>query len=251
MPTEINLPPHLSGPLIQILEHFAQYIPIDTIVMGGGSALAARWGHRKSTDIDLFMPDESMHGILKQDDEALDLAATTLPDVQNLDVSKFDAVEGVLQGTPFSLYGSRFISPNRKATERISGTPIQAASVQEIFAGKIAARLMELSRWASRPPPVRDLYDIAVGSHLAPDALQDVLSALPADHSDSIADHFATLENGWHLDDPKPLIDPAWDLPLGVLPLALSQVFRSRVVQDLLEVHPDGRNVPSDEAHTP
>jgi len=43
-----------AAPLVQCLDAVGRD---DALVLGGGTALAARWQHRQSTDIDLWLPD--------------------------------------------------------------------------------------------------------------------------------------------------------------------------------------------------
>lgn len=201
--------------------------------MSGGSILAARWHHRKSTDIDLFMPVETMKQVLEQDDEALIKAVRSVPGARDINASRIDEVSGVVDGTPFSLTDSPFIRLRRRDTERICGTPIQAASAQEIFTGKIAGRLAHFSLTAARPPPVRDLYDLVVGAQLAPKALQDVLSCLARNVSESIAEYLDAQPPDWHATDAKALEEASWFLSLERLPQRMSRAFLSKRVKDM------------------
>ena len=229
---ELSLPPHLARPLILILKHFHPFIPLQMVVMSGGSILASRWHHRKSTDIDLFMPVEIMKQVLEQDDEALIKAVRSVPGAREINVSRIDEVAAMVDGTPFSLTDSPFIRLGRQDTERICGTPVQAASAQEAFMGKIAGRLAHFSLTV-RPPPVRDLYDIVVGAQLAPSALQDVFSQLDRNVSESIAEYLDAQPLDWHATDTKTLEEASWSLSLERLPQRMSRVFLSRQVEDM------------------
>ena len=53
-PATLNLASYLIEPLNWVAETLDPWTGHDTYRMGGGSVLAARWGHRHSTDIDLF-----------------------------------------------------------------------------------------------------------------------------------------------------------------------------------------------------
>ena len=53
-PATLKLASHLIEPLKWVVETLDQWTGRDTYRMGGGSVLAARWGHRHSTYIDLF-----------------------------------------------------------------------------------------------------------------------------------------------------------------------------------------------------
>ena len=231
--SELSLPPRLARPLTLILKHFRQFIPLQRVVMSGGSVLASRWHHRKSTDIDLFMPVETMEQVLERDDEALVKAVRSVPSARDINAARIDEVAGVVDETPFSLTESPFIRLGRQDTERVCGTPVQAASVHEVFMGKIAGRLAYFSLAAARPPPVRDLYDIAVGAQLAPSTLQDVLSRLDGDVSESIAEYLDAQPLDWHKTDAKTLEEASWSLPLEHLPRYMSRAFLSKRVEDV------------------
>ena len=65
--------------------------------IGGGTTLAARWGHRTSTDIDITLPGDPGLGNLTRDDEhnlARRIGGT--PKIQNLDEIKIQCSDGVL-----------------------------------------------------------------------------------------------------------------------------------------------------------
>lgn len=230
---ELSLPPYLVRPFTLVLKHLRPFVPLQRVVMSGGSILASRWHHRKSTDIDLFMPVETMKQVLEQDDEALIKAVRSVPGARDINASRIDEIAGVVDGTPFSLTDSPFIRLERPDTERICGTPVQAASAQEVFMGKIAGRLAHFSLTAARPPPIRDLYDIAVGAQLAPKALQDVLSRLAGNVSESIAEYLDAQPPDWHTTDAKTLDEASWSLSLEGLPQRLSRAFLFKQVKDM------------------
>ena len=50
------LPPHLEEHR-QTLKRIAGYEPGGRLLLGGGTILSARWGHRLSEDIDILLPD--------------------------------------------------------------------------------------------------------------------------------------------------------------------------------------------------
>lgn len=231
--SELDLPPCLARPFTLVLKHLRPFVPLRRVVMSGGSILASRWHHRKSTDIDLFMPVEIMKQVLEQDDEALVKAVHSVPGGSDINASRIDEIACVVDGTPFSLTDSPFIRLGRRDTERICGTPVQAASVQEALMGKIAGRLAHFSLASARPPPIRDLYDIAVGAQLAPKALQDVFSLIDGDVSESIAEYLDAQPLDWHVMDAKMLEEASWSLSLERLPQRMSRAFLSKRVKDM------------------
>ena len=42
-----------------------RWFDLDGVVIGGGTALEARWHHRRSTDLDLFAPAPCLDALMK------------------------------------------------------------------------------------------------------------------------------------------------------------------------------------------
>ena len=54
--SEFEIPPPADAILVQVAPALLQVLNREDIAIGGGTALAARWQHRQSTDIDLTVP---------------------------------------------------------------------------------------------------------------------------------------------------------------------------------------------------
>ena len=224
------LPGAMATRFAILVEHLGRHLPVHRLVMGGGSVLAAQWGHRASTDIDLFTSYSTMRNILDDGGVRLQLALAGVPSHQPAQVLPSGLVFGDVQGTPFSLNDNHFVSDDRSPTESVCGTPVQAATVREVFDGKILGRLLKHSLGAYRPPPVRDLYDIAVGAQKVPDVVQNTLDCLSEQEALAMAEYLHATADKWHQQDPKELVDAGWDVALDGLPRRMAPAFRGRDV---------------------
>ena len=237
---EIGQPPAQSGGLALpktmaahfaiLIEHLGRHLPVHRLVMGGGSILAARWGHRASTDIDLFTSYSAMKDMLDDGGVRLQLALAGVPSRQPAQVLPSGLVFGDVQGTPFSLNDNLFVSDDRLPTESVCSTPVQAATVGEVFDGKILGRLLNHSLGAYRPPPVRDLYDIVIGAQKVPEVMQNALARWSEEDALAMAEYLHATADKWHQQDSKRLIDARWDVKLDGLPRRMAAAFRSRDV---------------------
>lgn len=151
-----------------ILDHLPGERPV--FRMGGGTVLAARWGHRKSTDIDLTVPDGTdlnearrlhEHEIRRtmEDVGARRMVLTEMHFVFELQAGTVEITEADPRpGT---------------GTTRVEcgGFPIDGMSTTQIIRGK-------LERSLKHEPPARDLLDVIVARRVDPAALEGAVNML-------------------------------------------------------------------------
>ncbi len=139
--------------------------------LGGGTVLAARWGHRNSEDIDLTChPDtETAHfptklemALKKAGGEAKCWGEWSRVDFtpSHLDVFKKELTPGAGHQTAI-----------------IDGKPVTVLSNVQILTGKLQNRALD--------PPVRDVYDIAVCGIEDPQSLEAAINGIYAAKIDS------------------------------------------------------------------
>ena len=191
-------------------------------MMGGGTVLAARWHHRESTDIDLFVSPATM-GTLTN--EKILVVQGLLTQLQGIGQANFNPDSGFLSGeinnTPFSLAASEFVNESRGGSDIVRGTNFSAATNEEIFSGKIKGRLHRMG--AQRPRvPVRDLYDIVVAAHLDPGVISRVLEGITPKGRSVIAADLRSLPDNLHEVDPKPLLNPKYKVDLAGIANAIA-----------------------------
>ena len=144
--------------------------------LGGGTALAARWHHRHSTDVDIFVePDPYRHFHWNTGGQfSLDLTASA--SVDRLVIGR-DGAYISFQGLPgyVSVAPDRGLSLDPRSADHVTGTDLPLETTAEILAKKLCFRMVR-----DKELLPRDLYDIAFARARAPGALQTALDALRA-----------------------------------------------------------------------
>ena len=140
--------------------------------IGGGTLLAARWGHRLSTDIDIFLDERSGLGALnpRRDmgfTEAMEDAGAEKLSVEDRSL-KYQFRAGRVELAQ--------LDPRPKVGHEIAlveGWRIPALRNTQILAGKLGGRGLR--------SPARDIFDIAVAGLKDPDALEEAVNLLGRD----------------------------------------------------------------------
>ena len=143
--------------------------------LGGGTILAARWGHRLSTDIDVQISGTTdLTEIRKgrEGDLARRLGGKWALDKRNQ--VKVRLEDGVINVSTVPT------QPNRGAHDvEIDGRAQTVLSTTQILRGKLER--------ADDPGPVRDAYDLATAAKCDPEALTAAVGMLPDEHAKRIA----------------------------------------------------------------
>ena len=140
--------------------------------LGGGTALAARWHHRLSVDIDLF----TSHANYRRIKPALDRRAQEWKaDATFSEVRIHPSVVHchLSDGLEFSIAGSDDVTPRPLSNEREAATGVRLQSTAEIIARKIRARMINRESYV-----VRDAYDVVCCLEFDPQSLDEALGAL-------------------------------------------------------------------------
>ena len=196
--------------------------------LGGGTALAARWRHRHSTDVDLFVAHDRYRDFRWNTGGRFTLDLTAAAPVDRLvigDDGTYISFHGrgghvtidVADGLPFD--------PRSSDTAR--GTRVPLETTAEILAKKL---LFRMARDHELPP--RDLYDIAVARQRDPAALQTALDALRNEQLAEILEVFKDQPPPSH----SPLLAPADPLLAERAPALVE-----RLVRDTLHHRPADR----------
>ena len=154
------------------------------------------------------------------DDEWTALFSPPGHNIQLDDVNQPNAgIAMTLDGVPVSLFATHLAGRPQPDRQMIRGTLFAAAAAEEILSGKL------LGRWADRAAdeiPVRDLYDLTVARTVEPRALKK-LARMPRDARLAAAERLRSLPEDWRLRDPKPVIDPTFEVDLPRLAKRLAQ----------------------------
>lgn len=198
--TELTLPDQQAALLRHALQCLDGIATSDDCVLGGGTALAARWHHRLSVDIGLFTSDASYRRIKP----ALDRRAEKWKaDATFSEVRIHPSVVHchLSDGLEFSVAGSDDVTLRPLSKEREAVTGVRPQSTGEIIARKIRARMINRESYV-----VRDAYDLVCCLEFDPQALKEALGALT--HGERATLKYDSGSNRLALDSKQPLIDP-------------------------------------------
>ncbi len=199
--TQLRLPDQQGELLRRALQCLDGIATPDDCVLGGGTALAARWNHRLSVDIDLFTSEANY----KRFKPALDRRAETWKaNTTFFEVRIHPSVVHchMSDGLEFSIAGSDNVTLRPLSNEREAATGVRLQSTGEIIARKIRARMINRGSYV-----VRDAYDVVCCLEYEPQALNEALGALT--YGERAALKYDSESNRLELDSKQPLIDPA------------------------------------------
>ena len=169
-------------------------------MLGGGTALAARWHHRLSVDIDLFTSDAYYRDIKP----ALDHRAENWKaDAAFAEVRIHPTVIHchLSDGLEFSIAGSDDVTLRPLSNDREAATGVRLQSTAEIIARKIRARMINRESYV-----VRDAYDVVCCLEFDPQALNEALGTLTRGERATLK--YDSGRPSLALDSRQPLIDP-------------------------------------------
>ena len=158
--------------------------------LGGGTALAAVWRHRHSTDIDLFMDASAFRALVMNDGRkrALEGALSRAVRPDFLEIRRGGLLK-ILRGEgELGLYVPPSPIKAPPPVDWVRGTPVPLERPATILARKVHRRMIEHNDLL-----LRDLYDLAAASELAPDDLQAVLDSVSDEDRLSLCDNLASL----------------------------------------------------------
>ncbi len=203
----------------------------DNIRFGGGTALAARWAHRHSTDVDLFVGNARYREFRWNTGGRFTLDLTAAVPVDRLVIDEaaayisFQGRQGHVSVTP-----GRGLPLDPRSPDTVRGTNVPFETNAEILGKKLLFRMAR-----DQEILARDLYDIAVARQRDPASLRTVLKALRNDQLNRITraleDH---AEAGHHHETPLVL------RPADPLLAKESPAIVHRLVRDELRQRPPG-----------
>ena len=167
------------------MEILDEYWNRSDYVLGGGTALAARWGHRPGTDVDLFIENEDY---LKVVGNRMDQIRSRLEHLKTQgEIQKFtcgrDAITIQFEvGMDMSFVATEPLTPAPLVEEFEKETGVRLESTAEILAKKIFVRMNWMGNFLTR-----DLYDIVVAKYLDPQATESALQTISVDERVRIA----------------------------------------------------------------
>ena len=174
--------------------------------LGGGTALAARWAHRHSTDVDLFIAATHYQRLFERRDafqrDAEDRLAASAVAIEEGLVALF-----IRQGDhtgEITLATTPSLTPRPHSLDTVRGTRVPLETSAEILAKKLRCRMVLREQFVPR-----DLYDIAVAHERDRGALTRALGVIDAFHLREMYTHLESLPDRWMENHEQQLTRPA------------------------------------------
>lgn len=186
----------------QVIPVVLEFVPAKDLLLGGGTALASRWQHRESLDIDLFTSRTTFTEAIfrkrirfeaRLGELPFSRVATLGPDGCTLFLN--DARVDIV-GFPPLTYPNR--SPDCTGHPRIS-----LETNLEILAKKLHRRMILHGRIVPR-----DLYDLAYAKRFEPELLDATWAAGPVRDPQVLAAALSSFSPGWMRRHEEPVISP-------------------------------------------
>lgn len=161
--------------------------------LGGGTALAMRWAHRHSTDVDLFTDGPPYARLYERrrvlerelEDRGIPLNAARIRP-RNLKI--------LLQDSEVTLFSGGPMLPGLPPSgDTVRGTRVELEGTAEILAKKLAGRMLDTPRQLLE----RDLYDFAVADRLDPEAVKTAMRAIDTSDLRQLHTELKNLPQGW------------------------------------------------------
>ena len=219
-------PREAVGPAIEML---GRWFDLAGVVIGGGTALEARWHHRRSTDLDLFAPVLYLSRLMTVPKDQIDreLHDRAAPSPADASVGATH-LQCVVAGVPVSLSGTHgfWTDDHDPCAEASTGVPLAAST--DILLRKMQGRTLAQGRAVAR-----DAYDFVVAQAVDPFSFRDALAHLDEEQAQAIAETFDALANTPPKAEGRGVEAPTYPaiLERGLWPLA-AQVFQNPL-QDL------------------
>ncbi|MDE0248097.1 MAG: nucleotidyl transferase AbiEii/AbiGii toxin family protein [Gammaproteobacteria bacterium] len=172
------------------------------LVLGGGTALIARWAHRWTHDLDFFI-ERASYSRLHENRIAFERDVRTAGAIRQLDIRPHNAVIVFEDGGEISLNTTRPYTHNPRSPEIVLGTAVALETTTEVLARKIGGRILGNNTFVPR-----DLYDIAVARDLDPVGLERTLKCFTPNRLQEIADELRSLPPDWITTHRAPLVAP-------------------------------------------
>ncbi len=201
----------------EVVPLILEFVPPERLLLGGGTALAARWQHRDSFDIDLFTAPSTYTEAIYDQSSRFEARLEELPGSRILTLG----LEGC---TVYCEHGRVEIvasSPQTRHGRSQDSTcdPMIALETNvEILAKKLHRRMLSHGRIVPR-----DLYDMAVARRLEPEALEEAWSAGPVRDPAVLVAALSSFSPGWMERHEEPVANPHYP------------ELRDSAVQDMLD----------------
>lgn len=218
---ERGIPEPIVRAVVCFVERIGPFFPAGSLRMGGGTILQARWGHRQSTDADLFCDPRTYVETVREHGEAMEREIRNVADDEEEGEPFVDLV------ATFSRVGDTEVTIlpaapllDESSGRHVPGTTVRTESTGDILAGKLVHRL----GGAGVVEP-RDLFDLVAAERHDPTALRRAVGLLTDLQVQEISATLLMLPPRWELTTDKPVLSISGD-HARVVPADVVEVLR-------------------------
>ena len=202
---ERGIPPTIVRAIQRFVTALSPHLAEGDLRFGGGTALQARWQHRRSTDADLFCDPQTYATAVRVGGEAMeqalrDVSANAAGEETFVDqIATFARIEGV----EVTILPAATLVQSSGSGKFVPGTAVETLTSAEILAGKLVHRL----HGAGIAEP-RDVYDLAIAQEHDAAALRQAIAALTASQRREVVAMIEMLPRSWATSSPeRPLLN--------------------------------------------
>ena len=195
----------------------------DRLTIGGGTVLAARWGHRRSTDIDFFCESAAYAELDERRRKELEEALRTVPGIET-ETLWCDPIATwcTVRGTEVTILPRPRVRPlAEQGDSYLDSTRIALQANAEVLYGKIVRRMLQ-----AEEVHVRDVYDVVYAAEHDRASLDAAKEFIGRETLENVAVLFEGLPPGWTRDQEKRLLDPKIELGEDELEVKLLEALR-------------------------
>ena len=177
--------------------------------IGGGTVLAARWSHRRSTDVDFFCESAAYADLDENRRMQLEDALRTVPGIE-AETLWCDPIATwcTVRNTEVTILPrTRVRALAAAGSTSLDSTRIELQANAEVLYGKIVRRMLQ-----AEEVHVRDVYDIVYAAEHDRESLEAARRFIGEVTLENVAALFEGLPRGWARDQEKRLLDPALEL---------------------------------------
>lgn len=198
-----------------------RYFPEEQLVLGGGTVLQARWNHRVSTDIDLFIERKLFEEVIGSFSNVLEQSLYSIRDVDNSrSWVDLNTVYCEVAGTEITVMPSSGYV-NEPTGSVVSNTRVKTETTATILHKKLAARMVSAGSCE-----IRDVFDLFTAIRRDRASLDDAVRPIPQRDLDRISATMKSTPISWFDDTTKPLIGVDPQPNIASMVNALSSVFK-------------------------
>ena len=187
-----------------VLPLVLEFIPAESVVLGGGTALAARWKHRESVGIGLFTSQQTFAAAIFRQSARFETRLEQLGFGRVATLGP-DGCTIYLQHARVDIVAASPLTRPSRSTDCTAAPSVALETNLEILAKKLHRRMILHGRIVPR-----DLYDFAYARRFEPAIMDATWSAEPIRDPQVLAAALSSFSPGWMQRHEEPVINPRY-----------------------------------------